>query len=115
MRSIRPNLITSLILLVVCPIQSSAQENNALHFDGIDDHVQMSSHVVPTSGDFTVEFWINSASITGYKEFMSQGSSGDAFYFGTIDGSGIIHCGDKWANTGVVLPLNQWVHLALRK
>jgi hypothetical protein len=42
-------------------------------------------------------------------------TSGTAFYIGTTNTSGIIRCGDSWGNTGVTMPLNQWVHIALVK
>jgi hypothetical protein len=94
---------------------SQAQSNYALDLDGTDDFVSTGAYVVPTSGDFTVELWVYSNSFSGYREFVSQGSIGSAFYIGTEPGSGNIRCGDKWIFTGIALPLNQWVHIAVVK
>ncbi len=89
---------------------------NALSFDGIDDHITTSEYLVPTSGDFTTEMWVfNRNNTNGFREFISQGASGDAFYMGTTNGTGIIRLGDTWQSTGIVMPLNQWVHLAIVK
>ena len=88
---------------------------NAISFDGVDDHIIAPEYLIPTSGDFTVEFWVNNRSVSGFKEFISQGSSGDAFYVGISGISGNIRCGDTWQSTGVSLPINQWVHVAVSK
>jgi hypothetical protein len=95
--------------------QASAQSSNALSFDGTDDYVSTPAYVVPTSGDFTVELWVYATTYTGYREFVSQGTTGNAFYIGTTNSSGVIRCGDTWIATGVTMPLNRWVHLALVK
>jgi hypothetical protein len=94
---------------------TSLADYNALSFDGTNDYIQMNDYVVPVSGDFTVEFWVYNRSNSGYREFISQGSSGSAFYIGTTSSGGYIRCGDYWQVTNINLPLNTWTHLAITK
>lgn len=89
---------------------------NAISFDGVDDHITTTAYVVPTTGDFTVEFWVFNRSNTGFREFISQGASGDAFYIGLdASGTGSMRCGDNWQVTGAILPLNKWIHVSMTK
>lgn len=88
----------------------------AISFDGVNDHITTGSFLIPTIGDFTTEMWVyNRDNTAGFNEFISQGASGDAFYIGTTNGTGIIRLGDKWQSTGIIMPLNKWVHLAVVK
>jgi len=107
--------LASIILLASLTFSSYAQSNYAVNFDGTDDYVSTPAYVVPTSGNFTVEFWVYTTTYSGYKEFVSQGSAGTAFYIGTTTYTGIIRCGDAWGSTGITMPLNQWVHISLVK
>ena len=69
--------------------------------------------VIPTLGDFSVEFWvIVSKSSEGYIEFLSQGNHPEPFYFG-LDPSSKIRVGDSWVDTGAAVAKGKWVHLAL--
>jgi len=95
------------------PIQKPGS-GNAVSFDGVDDHITTSAYLVPTTGDFTIDFWVFNKTNSGFREFISQGSSGDAFYIG-IDGSGAMRCGDNWQTTGVTLPLNKWTQVTMIK
>jgi len=89
----------------------------ALYLDGVNDYVAVSdagAAVIPISGDFTVEAWAYApAGTTGTRQFLSQGTSGNAFYLGMTSGS--IRAGDGWANTGVTFPLDGWNHVAVTK
>lgn len=105
--------MAGVFFILVLSSSSYGQSNYALSLDGVDDYVTTSSYVVPTSGDFTVEFWVYATTYSGWQEFVSQGSSGSAFYMGMVNGTGELRCGDNWGSTGVILPLNQWVHLAV--
>jgi len=107
--------MTSIFVICLLCISSVAQSNNAISFDGTDDYISTSGYVVPVSGDFTIEFWVYTTTYSGYREFVSQGSSGSAFYIGTANATGEIRCGDSWGSTGVIMPLNKWVHIALVK
>jgi hypothetical protein len=102
-------------LITFLSFSSFAQSNYAVSFDGANDYISTTSYVVPTTGDFTVELWVYATSYTGYQEYVSQGSAGSAFYIGTTNGTGVIRCGDNWGSTGITMPLNQWVHIALVK
>jgi Concanavalin A-like lectin/glucanases superfamily/MBG domain/CARDB/PKD-like domain/Secretion system C-terminal sorting domain len=101
--------------------QSVGQEfkpgsGNAISFDGVDDNITTPAYLIPTTGDFTVDFWVFNRSNTGFREFISQGASGDAFYIGINNaGTGEMRGGDNWINTGAVLPLNKWTHVAFTK
>lgn len=94
--------------------QQKPGSGNALSLDGTDDEVTTTLKLIPTSGDFTVQLWVKNRSNSGFREFISQGASGDAFYLGINNlGTGELRAGDKWISTGAVLPLNQWTNLAL--
>ncbi|MBK7761859.1 MAG: hypothetical protein IPI46_00615 [Bacteroidetes bacterium] len=89
---------------------------NAISFDGVDDHITTSAYLVPTTGDFTVDFWVINRNNAGFREFISQGSSGNAFYIGLdVSGTGNMRCGDLWQNTNAILPLNKWTHVTMTK
>ena len=87
----------------------------ALSFNGTNAYVDMNAAVIPASGDFTVMLWFNCPSApASYREMLSQGSAGNAFYLG-VNPAGIIRAGDTWADTGVSLPVGGWHHLAVVK
>ena len=89
-------------------------QNTALTFASANsDIASTSAFIVPSSGDFTVEFWANIPTATGqYQEVVSQGTTGGGFYMG-VDPGGQFRAGDNWQSTLVNLPFNQWVHVAL--
>jgi hypothetical protein len=96
----------------------ASAQNTALSFNGTNTSVTTSSYIVPTSGDFTVEFWytmssLNNGNPSGLEEFVSQGQSGGGFYIGTDLANGNFRAGDNWQGTGIPVPLNQWTHVAL--
>jgi hypothetical protein len=109
------NRIAVIFSILLISTSSHAQSNYAVSLDGTNDYVSTSAYVVPTSGNFTVELWVYAITYTGYQEFVSQGSAGSAFYIGITNTTGVIRCGDNWGSTGVTMPLNQWVHIALVK
>ena len=105
-------------LLACLSFLCASAQNTALSFNGTNTSVTTSSYIVPTSGDFTVEFWytmssLNNGNGTGLEEFVSQGQSGGGFYIGTDLTNGNFRAGDNWQGTGVTVPLNQWTHVAL--
>ena len=102
------------VSILFLSLNISAQTGSSLLFDGIDDHVELATRVVPSTGNFTVEFMVNTSSAATIQEFISQGTILDGFYIGT-DVNSMIRCGNNWDSTGITLPLNQWVHLALVK
>ncbi|MGB9604223.1 MAG: LamG domain-containing protein, partial [Limisphaerales bacterium] len=95
-------------------VSLSGQPEYSLRFDGTDDWVTFNSGVIPSSGDFTVEAWVYGESAPGYREVISQGSAGNAFYLG-YDYNKNIRVGDGWQSAPVLFPLYQWVHIAVVK
>ncbi len=96
-------------------VQNQAPPFNALHFDA-NDRVNFGVSMVPAAGNFTVECWVKlNAVSSGAKYFIAQGPAGSSFKIGTKPGSAELSCGDYWPNTGVQLPLQKWVHIALSK
>ena len=89
-----------------------AHFGNALALDGNGSYAEANS-VVPTSGDFTVSVWVKTdGSQNDLVEFVSQGTSGNAFYIGRE--SGDIRAGDGWYDTGVAYPTDgQWHNVAV--
>ena len=50
-------LSTIWIIILSHPLFSQC-DNRALHFDGIDDFVEIPNSILPTTNNFTVEFWV---------------------------------------------------------
>ncbi|HAV63463.1 MAG TPA: hypothetical protein DCY13_13985, partial [Verrucomicrobiales bacterium] len=95
------------------PVAGVAWSGSALRFDGTDDFVEMSAGVVPSSGQFTVEVWARlETAPDSFREILSQGSSGNAFYLGT-DPANELRVGDGWSVTGVAYPVGGWHHFAV--
>ncbi|MFN5355263.1 MAG: LamG domain-containing protein, partial [Bacteroidota bacterium] len=89
-----------------------AQVSSALKFDGSNDYVQFSQHLLPVAGDFTIETWLYLNNSGTKQTIISQGVPGDAFYI-SISNSGALSVGDDWLVTGVNIPFQQWLHLAI--
>lgn len=85
-----------------------------LLLDGVDDFVQFGSHLVPTSGSYSVALAARQDSFTGnYVELISQGYSGPGFYIGH-DWAHQIRMTDLATNTGVAFgPVGAWNHYAM--
>src|SRR5258708_5207432 len=107
----------TLLLLSLCAFLTTAfSQNHAIILNGTTSVVNTSAFIVPTAGDFTVEFWALAPSLSGgLHEFVSQGTSGGGFYIGYDQGTVNIRGGDNWQNTGAAMPVNQWTHIALVK
>lgn len=108
--------MSSLLLLLA----SASAQNTALSFDGSTNWVNTSAFVVPSSGDFTVEFWaIVPTFAAGVHEFVSQGQgTTDGFYMGynyTAGATAELRMGDKWQATAVFITQNTWYHIALEQ
>jgi hypothetical protein len=106
---------TLIVLLTLPAHYYLSAQNSALSFTGTNT-VTTTAMIVPTSGDFTVEFWYDvTTDPTGkLMEFVSQGvGTTNGFYIG-IDGiHGDYRAGDKFITTGVAPIVNQWAHIAL--
>lgn len=79
--------------------------NGRLELDGTDDYVAFGTHLVPTSGAYSVFIRVNGTPYLGsYTEIVSQGASGGpGFYLGTAPGGGI-RLTDNFTSTGVAFP-----------
>jgi Concanavalin A-like lectin/glucanases superfamily/Putative Ig domain len=94
----------------------------ALSFDGTNHFVTVSAGVIPSSGSFTVECWVNAAATPNQMQMVSSGApgggGGNTFALGK-SGSGTVQVtfgsggGSVW-DTGITLP-GGWHHLALVK
>src|SRR5579872_5519802 len=108
---------TFFLLSLSCAFYTASAQNTALSFDGSTTSVTTTQMIVPTTGDFTVEFWAFLPSFPagsgGLAEFISQGQSGGGFYMGTDNINGNFRMGDNWLNTGIAVPIGRWMHLAL--
>ncbi len=77
-----------------------------LNLDGVDDYVQFSSHLVPTSGSYTVSLFARQSSTQSgsFVELISQGfSSGPGFYIGKHSYE-MVRVTDSWQNTDIAFP-----------
>lgn len=106
--------------LVVAPVPtalaSGIEVDHALTFDGVDDRATAGTEVIPTTSGaaFTVEAWVFDADANaGFQHIVSQGNGGTVVYLGTRSGSQELRAGDRWLATGVLLPAQRWVHVAL--
>jgi hypothetical protein len=84
--------------------------------DSVGGHyVEFATQIVPTSGSFSVAFWVNEASRSGtWTEVISQGAqAGSGFYLGH-NPSGSVRVTDLHQDTGVQFgALNTWMHFTL--
>jgi len=109
--------VAALAALFTLPTAAGAAPNYGLSFNGTSAYVGTSTGVIPSSGDFTVEFWaVCPAAPSTYKEILSQGSSGNALYIGT-DTANNIRLGDAWGTVSpaVAFPVGGWHHFAVVK
>ncbi len=99
------------------PSPSDPALNYALEFDGNDDYVRIPQSIIPTEGNFTIEFWyrMDESALGIFREALSQANEArfPRFYVGMTP-EGNIRAGDAWSDTGVRLPTDgQWHHVAL--
>ena len=110
---------------------TASAQNTAISLDGTGaSYVVMPSsnpaNVIPDFADFTVEGWfyIPSYATSGQHYFISQGNNGGGFYIGydADDPTHPILAGYNWVttgatgaigSTGVTMPVNKWVHIAV--
>jgi hypothetical protein len=90
---------------------NGASVDGVLHLNGINDYVQFSEKIVPTSGSYTVAlFAAESVPKADFAEIISQGySGGPGFYIGHDTGGGI-RVSDSWTATGVAFPSDKLMH-----
>jgi hypothetical protein len=99
---------------------ASGDQDFFMSFNGTDQRAVGAAgfYPVPTepTDAFTVSAWVFDSTLNGDWSFIAAQQSqpsGEAFYLGTRDGSQEI-----WASgwgTNVLLPVNQWAHVALTR
>ncbi|MEK7263930.1 MAG: FG-GAP-like repeat-containing protein [Bacteroidota bacterium] len=88
-------------------------ENSAYSFDG-NDYVRVFTGVIPSLNNFSVSCWANAEFTNEFREILSQGNTGNAFYLGHTS-SGMLRIGDNWQETSISYPFNSWHHFIVVK
>ena len=109
-RSLAGMVLLGLSLSFVFP--AGAKVNTALAFNGINASVETGTAVIPTSGDYTVEFCCYCPAVPAAGQTIL--SQGNLFYIG-VDSANSLRLGDNWLTPGVTWPAGGWHHLALVK
>ncbi|MDP1676386.1 MAG: LamG-like jellyroll fold domain-containing protein [Bacteroidota bacterium] len=86
---------------------------NARNFNGSSDYIESQPSVIPPSGDFTVDMWVNGVSTENTKEIYGQGRTGDNTWLGYENG--YIRAQGWGLIDSIPFPFNAWHHLALVK
>jgi hypothetical protein len=97
----------------------------ALHFDGVDDYVEVGDNVSLNPSEITIEAWINPLSwpeTNAVALVTKRTAYGDGYFLFYYEGStqtinfdwGGSSGNNRW-NTGYVPPLNKWTHLAVTR
>ena len=88
----------------------------ALTFNGTTQYANSPAQIIPASGPFTVEAWVNpsNAADSNNRQIISQGGAGQHFYMKRILGK-LVFKADGFASevTCGTFPQNQWSHLAV--
>ena len=86
-----------------------------LSVDGVSGYAQFGSHIIPTTGSYSVvlDFRLAGAQ-SGIHELISQGASGGpGFYIGSSNSSDF-RVTDSWGNSGIAFPTDtRWHQAAL--
>jgi hypothetical protein len=113
-----------LCVLLIFSLSASAQTNTAVSLNGSTSYIAGTTgiDVVPAINDFSVEFWVYLPTLltSGQHYFVFQGSEGgNPFAVGYDGPTGNITVGEDFSsptvivNTGIKLPVAQWVHIAV--
>jgi len=102
--------------------QTPAAPDSALNFNGTNQYVNFSTGGTVVSGNFTVEAWVNPASLatSGPTIFSSRVSADNSFDMTLVGGGTGIHAdignGTAWlttsANASFTYVAGQWMHVA---
>jgi|GEM_PF-2879011 len=88
---------------------------NALYFDGVSDHVEISDEI-PVPGNLTLEAWVKLDDITGRHPIVSKGinDANQSFLLMIDDGDLLFDWGDNTAkiNGNRTLEAGKWYHIA---
>ncbi len=104
------------------PMWSPGKIDNALDFDGVDDHVTLPTGVVSGLDDFTVAAWVKIDSLDTWSRVFDFGSGIDSYMFlttqsstnGTMRFAMRTNSGSEQAVDGpVAMPTGAWTHVAV--
>ncbi len=88
----------------------------ALHFDGVDDYVDIGDPGLGSNPNATIEFWINPENLSASDMRLMgnlTGSSSPAFCLGFSNGKIKVWGQQWWEITSSALPKDKWTHIAL--
>ena len=112
-------LLSFFALTSIGVFAQSAANNAALGFDGTGSPVNTGADIIDPTVSFTLEAWVYvNAFQPNPISFVSEGQGYANSTFLSVglgyDGSngGVISAGDWWESS-IVMPISQWVHLAL--
>ncbi|SVB92841.1 uncharacterized protein METZ01_LOCUS245695, partial [marine metagenome] len=92
---------------------------HSLSFDGSDDYVTLNDETIPSSNNYSLEFWVNRTgwnSYSNYNAILGWGNSGSPkFQVSYKNSSGTFYFGG-WGtdyDTGIQFDLNTWYHVTV--
>lgn len=97
-----------------CDGNTDTEVNKALHFDGVDDRVEMAAPVFVHQQTFTIEAWVKTSSQNKVIVSMDQPNTAQVF----VSGAGRFGYGESdgtWSgwHAGPVVNDNTWHHVAI--
>jgi len=98
-----------------------AQNNNALHFDGIDDYVEIQNSTSLNScgvtQELTIEFWAKFENVSGIQNLIAQRpTANNKGFVIELDGSNLkcsVRFGSNWYYVSTPISVGQWEHYAI--
>lgn len=111
-------LLTGISLLTGLSVESNAQSNNALAFDGVDDYVTLGTNKLNALRNFSVSAWVYRTGNNGQgQDYILAKDRVVAFSINNSDNKLQLNFGNgsTWGTAAVssqAIPLNQWVHVA---
>lgn len=91
--------------LVGNPSSVAGVINNALSFDGVDDYIDSPAQLIPSTGSFSINFWVSLADIVGTKSLVAQwrdSITSTRFRLATSNAALAIRYGSNTTTTGEV-------------
>jgi hypothetical protein len=89
----------------------------SLFLDGNSDYVRVVdsfNHIVPGTGDFTIEAWVKPALLSAQANFLFEAREFSVAGYGVyLNSSGTVVVGSTSLITGAALSTGQWQHVAL--
>ena len=115
--------LLSIVFFFLSLLNAIGQNNtNALHFDGADDYIRVSTTLPVSTANFTIELWVKPGSIDAsyHGIFGSQNSSGGRGPSLWVGPNGNLHCDsysggvryDGLTSGNNFFTANTWTHVA---